>query len=60
MQMLTVGDAETALKVGRTTVFRLIRTGELASVRIGRSRRIPAEALEQYLARLTDGAGEVG
>jgi excisionase family DNA binding protein len=30
---------------GRTAVFELIRTGELRSVKLGKSRRIPAEAV---------------
>ena len=42
-----------ALAVGRTAVFELIRTGELRSVKIGKSRRIPAEAVVEYLAGLS-------
>jgi excisionase family DNA binding protein len=41
-----------ALGVGRTTVFELIRAGELRSVKIGKSRRISTEALHEYLAGL--------
>jgi excisionase family DNA binding protein len=35
-------------------IFQLIRSGELASVRIGRSRRIPVTALQDYVARLQE------
>ena len=42
-----------ALGIGRTTVFELIRSGELRSVKIGKSRRIPAEAVREYV----DGPG---
>jgi excisionase family DNA binding protein len=42
-----------ALAVGRTAVFELIRTGELRSVKIGKSRRIPADAVVDYIAGLS-------
>jgi excisionase family DNA binding protein len=42
-----------ALAVGRTAVFELIRTGELRSVKIGKSRRIPADAVVEYIAGLS-------
>jgi excisionase family DNA binding protein len=35
-------------------VFELIRTGELRSVKIGKSRRIPTDAVREYVAGLTD------
>jgi excisionase family DNA binding protein len=41
-----------SLAIGRTAVFELIRTGELRSVKIGKSRRIPAEAVVEYVAGL--------
>jgi excisionase family DNA binding protein len=41
------------LSIGRTAVFELIRTGELRSVKIGKSRRIPAEAVVEYVAGLS-------
>ena len=50
--LLTPERAAERLDVGRTTVYGLLATGELESVRIGRSRRIPAEAVEGYVARL--------
>jgi excisionase family DNA binding protein len=43
-----------ALGVGRTMVFELIRTGELRSVKIGKSRRIPTAAMHEYIEGLGD------
>jgi excisionase family DNA binding protein len=52
--LLTVEAAAELLSVGRTTVYELVATGELASVKIGRSRRIPYQALCRFIARLSD------
>lgn len=45
-------DAGSVLGIGRSKVFELLATGQLASVQIGRSRRIPRTALEAYVERL--------
>ncbi|MGW3247620.1 helix-turn-helix domain-containing protein [Streptomyces sp. NPDC001070] len=39
------------LKLGRSTVYDLIRSRRLPSLTIGRSRRIPASALDTYIRR---------
>jgi len=44
-------EAARRLRIGRTTCFALIRTGELESIDIGRLRRVPADAPAEYLAR---------
>ena len=50
--LLTPIQAAAALGVGRSTVYELLRAGDLQSVRIGASRRIPADALNAFLATL--------
>ena len=50
-------EAAEALRVSRTRIYELIRGGQLESVKSGRNRRIPAEALDEYVARLRDEAG---
>jgi excisionase family DNA binding protein len=52
-RLLRVEEAAGVLGVGRTRVYQLISTGELASVTIGRSRRITSSALQRYIAGLT-------
>ncbi|GAA3620841.1 hypothetical protein GCM10022267_03750 [Lentzea roselyniae] len=47
-----VEEVARALRVGRTKVFDLIRAGELTSVKIGGSRRVPASSVQEYLSRL--------
>lgn len=50
--MLTVDEAAREIRKGKTWVWEAIRTGELTSVKIGRSRRIRRTDLEQYVASL--------
>lgn len=47
---LTVEEAARRLCIGRTLMFRLVAEGAIRSVTIGRLRRIPAEALHEYVA----------
>ena len=51
--LLTAEQAGVSLAVCRTKVYELLRTGELESIQIGSSRRIPTAALEAYIERLT-------
>jgi excisionase family DNA binding protein len=50
--LLTVEEAARRLSLGRTTLYALLKEGQITSVRIGRLRRIPAEALTAYITRL--------
>jgi excisionase family DNA binding protein len=54
MEKLLLGPAEAAahLSIGRSKVYELIRLGELRSVKIGASRRIPQAALADFIAAL--------
>lgn len=46
---LTVLEAGQVLRVGRSVTYEFVRSGQLRSVRIGRSIRIPRDALVEYL-----------
>ncbi|WP_246178589.1 helix-turn-helix domain-containing protein [Actinomadura decatromicini] len=50
--LLTVEEAARRLKIGRTQMYRLIASGEVKSVTIGRLRRVPAECLATYVSSL--------
>lgn len=50
--LLTVEEAARRLGLGRTFVYRLISSGELESVKLGRLRRVPADCLPEYVATL--------
>ena len=47
--LLTDEGAAQALALGRTKVYELVESGALRSVKIGRSRRIPAHALREFV-----------
>ncbi|GAA3621042.1 excisionase family DNA binding protein [Lentzea atacamensis] len=53
--LLSVEEAARRLSVGRTTMFNLIKSGQVASVQIGRLRRISTAALADYATRLAAG-----
>lgn len=50
--LLTVEQAAHQLGIGRTTVFALLKSGDLESIPLGRLRRIPAECITEYIERL--------
>ncbi|MFJ8795909.1 helix-turn-helix domain-containing protein [Streptomyces sp. NPDC102462] len=50
-ELLTVPQAMARLKIGRSALYDLLRTRRLASLTIGRARRIPAHALADYVQR---------
>lgn len=49
--LLTVDEAANRLRLGRSVTYRLVMSGELASVKIGGSRRVPVKALEEFINR---------
>jgi len=51
--LISVEQAAEILSLSRSTVQRLMSSGHLASVKIGGSRRIPADAITEYVAQLT-------
>lgn len=52
--MYTVPEAVQRVGLPRTRVYAAIAAGDIFSVKVGRSRRIPARALEEYVARLCE------
>lgn len=48
-QLLTVAEVADLLRVSTMTVYRLIRSGELPAVRVGRNYRVRRRDLDSYL-----------
>ncbi len=49
--VLKVKDLEQLLSVSHNTAYELVRSGQIHSVRIGRTYRIPREAVAAYLLK---------
>lgn len=52
-ELLTVEDAAARLAIGRTSMFALLRNRAVESVKVGRLRRVPADAITAYITHLT-------
>lgn len=50
--LVRLPEAATLLGIGRSTVYGLIADGKIPTVRIGRSVRVPIEALKEWAERL--------
>lgn len=51
----TVAEAAEALRLGRNRVYDMVAAGELPALRIGKSIRIPADSLNQWIKQHTEG-----
>lgn len=57
--LLRPEEAAEALSVSRTTLYGLMASGAIRSVKVGGLRRIPVEALENYVVRLSGDLGAI-
>lgn len=48
-RFVTVSEVAEQLRVSNMTVYRLVQSGQLPAVRVGRSYRIRAEDVDRYL-----------
>lgn len=51
-QLLTVEQAADRLGLRRSKAYELIQKGDLGSVKIGKSRRVPVRLLDEFVERL--------
>ncbi len=49
VKFLTVAEVADLMRVSKMTVYRLVHSGELTAVRVGRSFRVPEHAVHEYL-----------
>ncbi len=49
VKFLTVAEVASLMRVSKMTVYRLVHTGELTAVRVGRSFRVPERAVNDYI-----------
>jgi excisionase family DNA binding protein len=54
--LLTVEEAAQLLSLGRTRIYQLIRDGQLRTIKCGKSRRVVADSLRDFIESFAGGA----
>lgn len=49
--LLTVSELSAVLRIGRNAAYQLVKDGDIKSLHVGRSIRIPRTALIQFIER---------
>jgi excisionase family DNA binding protein len=52
--LCNVQDVAAMLSIGRTAAWELVRKHKIKSVKIGRTRRVPIIAIQEYINQLLD------
>jgi excisionase family DNA binding protein len=52
--LLTVEEAAEAMSLGRTLMYQLVKGRQILSIKVGRTRRIPTTALQEFVKRLSE------
>lgn len=47
--LLTVGEVAAIMRVSNMTIYRLIKSGQLAAIRVGKNYRVRRSDIERYL-----------
>lgn len=55
--LLTVGEVATLMRVSNMTVYRLIKAGHLAAIRVGKNYRLRRSDVESYLSQRSVNVG---
>jgi excisionase family DNA binding protein len=55
-EWLTYAEAQTVCGLGRTTLWKLLSSGEIRAARVGRAVRLNRRSLEEYLERASEGS----
>lgn len=54
VHFLTVAEVATLMRTSKMTVYRLVHSGELPAIRVGRSFRVPEQAVHDYMREFHD------
>ncbi|XVS64098.1 helix-turn-helix domain-containing protein [Actinosynnema sp. CA-299493] len=57
VRFMTVAEVALMMRVSKMTVYRLVHSGELTAVRVGKSFRVPEKAVDEYLRNAYFDAG---
>lgn len=51
VSFMTVAEVAKLMRVSKMTVYRLVHNGDLPAIRVGRSFRVPEDAVHEYLRK---------
>jgi excisionase family DNA binding protein len=54
--LFKIEEAAKVLGTSRSTLYRLMNSGQLVSIKVGRSRRVTSQALERFVKAMEDHA----
>jgi excisionase family DNA binding protein len=54
-EWITYEEAQRLTSLGRTTLWRIVKSGEVKTARVGRTVRLRRESLEDYMERAAEG-----
>lgn len=57
VMFLTIAEVASKMRVSKMTVYRLVHSGELPAVRVGRSFRVTEDDVNEYLRKSFYNAG---
>jgi excisionase family DNA binding protein len=49
--LITIDEAAGLLNIRRTLFYRLMREGDILTIKVGRTRRVPVMSLREYVLR---------
>jgi excisionase family DNA binding protein len=55
-RLLTIPEVSAALRISRSSIYRLFEAGELAWVQIGAARRVTSAEVNRFVAKHTEAA----
>ena len=58
--LLTVEEAARRLAIGRSLMYELLANGRITSIRVGRLRRVPCDALSDFVDGQSDRRAQSG
>jgi excisionase family DNA binding protein len=51
VRLLTVAEVAAIMRLSKMTVYRMVNSGQLPALKVGRSVRIPEHVVDEYLRR---------
>ena len=51
VKLLTVAEVAAIMRLSKMTVYRMVNSGQLPALKVGRSVRIPEHVVDEYLRR---------